>query len=286
MDRSKLGYELSHCRHGTFLLNKNDRVVCRSLLQYGEYSEAEIVLLSRLLHPRDVVVEAGAHIGADTLPLAQRIGPAGKLYAFEPQRLLHQVLCANLAMNGITNVYAPWAALGAKLGLAMVPTLDYTTPHNFGAVSLIGGGDGDLVPVTAIDRLDLPSCSLIKIDVEGMELDVIRGAYKTISKFNPVLYVENNGFGGSFALIQHLIVLGYRLFWHWPLMVTTYNYRNNPINQFEGVVSYNMICVPNGWKALPDVLALPAVSGPSDNTSLKHRELVDRKRADQGMPAL
>src|SRR5690606_28828206 len=101
-----IAYGLRQCRHGPMLFNKRDLYVGRSLATYGEFSEAEIGLFRQILRPGGVVVEAGANIGAHTVPLARMVGESGAVVAFEPQRLQFQLLCANLALNGMINVFA------------------------------------------------------------------------------------------------------------------------------------------------------------------------------------
>src|SRR5690606_13771278 len=65
-----IAYGLRQCRHGPMLFNKRDLYVGRSLATYGEFSEAEIGLFRQILRPGGVVIEAGANIGAHTVPLA------------------------------------------------------------------------------------------------------------------------------------------------------------------------------------------------------------------------
>ena len=199
-----LQYELKRCRHGLFLFSLQDIYIGRSLSVYGEYSEHELQALMRLVKPGAWIVEAGSNIGADTVPLARHIGRKGRLLAFEPQRLVHQMLCANLALNGIFNVAARWMACGTGPGELVVPQLDYAKPANFGGVSLKESGPGERIPVVAIDSFHLPRCDLIKADVEGMELAGLQGSIETIRRHWPRLYIENNGQGDSPALIEFL----------------------------------------------------------------------------------
>src|SRR5260370_33566951 len=115
------------------------------------------------------ILEVGANIGVFTVPLARFVGPGGKVIAFEPQRIMFQMLCGNLALNAIDNVFAQRSAVGHSTGSITVPSVDYAKPGNFGAVSLAGSKDREIAPLVTIDSLALPSCHLIKIDVEGME---------------------------------------------------------------------------------------------------------------------
>lgn len=233
---------LCRTRFGRMLVNRNDRYVGRSLCVYGEYSWAEMELFAQWLKPGDCVLEAGANIGSHTVPLAQRVGPEGRVWAFEPQRLVFQTLCANAALNHCTNIHALPLALGNHEGQVPVPACDPTQPNNFGGISL---GDGaETVPLTTIDSLNLPACQLLKIDVEGMETAVLNGARDTVSRLRPPLYVENDRAEQAPALIALIRSLGYRLWWHCPPLFRPGNFNGVAEDIFGNIVSRNMLCLP------------------------------------------
>jgi len=232
------------CRHGVMLFNKNDVYIGRSLERYGEFSQGELEMFERFMGPGDTVLEAGANIGAHTVRLAQLVGESGAVYAFEPQRIVFQSLCANVALNSITNVFAHQAALGKEIGEVIVPALDYGNENNFGGLGLGAYSRGESVPVVTVDGLELSDCRFIKIDVEGMEQDVLQGARETIKQYRPVLYVENDRAEHSSALIALIMDLGYRLYWHLPNMFRPVYFYEDAKNIFGEIVSVNMIGVP------------------------------------------
>ena len=228
--------------HGYLLFNVNDKYIGRSIEKHGEWSPHEVELFRKLVRPGAYVVEVGAHIGSLTLPLARFAGPSGRVFAFEPQRLLFQVLAANAALNSLTNVYPHHVALGNKSGTAWLSdAIDYSKPANYGGVPLRRlaelAGEAARYEVQ-ISRLDdiyrQPRLDVLKIDVEGMEADVIRGAEALIRQHHPYVYVENDRVEKSPELMTLLQSFGYRLFWHLP-----------PLHQdlFPSVVSVNMLCV-------------------------------------------
>jgi hypothetical protein len=98
--------ELKMCKSGPMLFNKFDVYVGGSLQKYGEFSVGEQDLFHAILQRGELVVEVGANIGAHTIELARLVGPEGEVHAFEPQRIVFQTLCANLALNQLTNVNA------------------------------------------------------------------------------------------------------------------------------------------------------------------------------------
>ncbi len=235
---------LTRARHGLMLYNRHDQYIGRSLEAYGEFSEGECQLLRQIVKPGQVIVEAGAHIGAHTIPLSRWVGSGGRVLAFEPQRIVFQTLCANVALNGRTNVACQPRALGQRPGTLRVPPVDYTQAINTGGIALCEGAQGELVEVVTIDSLELSACHLIKVDVEGMELEVLRGAEATLARHRPLLYVENDRAEKSAALIAYLLGAGYALYWHLPPLFQSHNFFDNSENIFPGVVSANMLGVP------------------------------------------
>ena len=242
------------CRHGTMVFNPKDSYVGRSLDLYGEFSNGEVLLFEQVLRPGEIVVEVGSNVGAHTVPLAKAVGPTGRVFAFEPQRVLFQTACANLALNSITNVVARNEAVGAAAGSLVVPSLDYSAAANYGGLPLgpeAGWADKQVpleeVPVVALDSLNLGRCRLLKIDVEGMEADVLLGAKETIARCRPLLYVENDRVEKSERLVALLTELGYVLHWHTPPLYLPDNFARNAENVFGNILSFNVFGVPAEW---------------------------------------
>jgi FkbM family methyltransferase len=223
--------QVKACRHGRLMFHDNDDYIGRSLNISGVYSEEELQLWEQIIRIGWTVVEVGANIGAHSVWLSKAVGKTGKIIAIEPQRHIYNMLCGNLALNMIKNVYPMLCAMSSCAGTACIRDIDYTKPGNFGGISL-DDQKGD-VCVIALDNLNLVP-HFIKIDVEGMEADVIRGALQTIERHRPVLYVENDRPEKSDELIELIHGLGYRLFWHRPLI-------NRDL--FGPTVSINMLCV-------------------------------------------
>jgi FkbM family methyltransferase len=248
------------CRHGRLTYLLNDAYIGRSLDVYGEYSEGEIALFAQLLRPGDVAVDVGANIGALTVAMARLVQPGGAVVAFEPQRPLFDILCANLRHNGLGHVTAYRRAVGSAAGMIRVPPLDYAQPENFGGVAL-GGARGEEVNVVTLDSLALPRLRLIKVDVEGMEFDVLSGARTTIRRLQPALYVENDRADRSRRLISLIFELGYRLWWHITPLFNPQNFFGHGRDIFGDVVSFNMIGFP---RADAPAIELPEILSPDD----------------------
>jgi FkbM family methyltransferase len=226
----------------------NDVYIGRSLNDYGEYSEPEVDLFRQFLKPGDVALDVGANIGAHTIPMAQIVGPNGLVYAFEPQRIVFQILCGNIALNELGNVEALQKGAGRSSDRTRIPALDYGARNNYGGLS-IGGDRGEKVEIIAIDELELSKVGLIKIDIEGMELEAVCGAKATIERCRPVLYVENDRAEKSAELVGQLLDYGYRLWWHVVPLFSNANFLANPVNAFGAVGSFNMLGLPKEMTA-------------------------------------
>ncbi|MBP3819597.1 MAG: FkbM family methyltransferase [Butyrivibrio sp.] len=241
-------------RFGKIMYNVLDLYVGKSLKLYGEYSPGEAALFGDILQPGDVVVEVGANIGAHTVRLAQLVGKEGKVIAFEPQRLCFQLLNGNVAINSLTNVYTYQKCVGASEGSVIVPELSSDEIHNWGGVSLANTSrdKGERVERIILDSLNLAKCKLLKIDVEGMELQVLQGAVKLLDKCQPLIYMEVDREDKKTELITFLCERGYKIYEHNPPLYSDDNYFHNPNNEFtlQGaqIVSFNALCVPPGMK--------------------------------------
>eukprot|EP01104_Vermistella_antarctica_P019708 TRINITY_DN7888_c0_g1_i1.p1 TRINITY_DN7888_c0_g1~~TRINITY_DN7888_c0_g1_i1.p1 ORF type:complete len:480 (-),score=41.47 TRINITY_DN7888_c0_g1_i1:6-1337(-) len=237
------------CRHGHFLFNAKDMYIGESLNSYGEWSESEIVLFRSLVSPGDVVVDVGAHIGTFTIPFAKMAGPAGQVIAIEPQRLVFQMLNANIALNGAANVITHRVVAGEKAnGLLMhVPDFDPKIPQNFGGISMLENWRSVIlaeeVDVITIDSLELEACKLIKVDGERMELAILRGSQRTITEHHPYVYVESDRKEAHRDLTEFMISLDYQCYWVIIPLFMRQNFFSNEENVFGNTGSFNMLCM-------------------------------------------
>ncbi len=135
---------------------------------YGEAKWSDLELLGQLLQAGDVVVDVGANIGNHTVFYAKKVSPRRVVYALEPQRITFEFLCANLVLNGLTNVIPMQVGAGEVGGQLTVPLADPNIMQNFGAVNTEGNSSGDLVNVIPLDALELKRCNLIKINEKGV----------------------------------------------------------------------------------------------------------------------
>jgi FkbM family methyltransferase len=229
--------KLDACRYGWMLYGGQYIGTCFDL--YGQYSEAEVEIMRAFLAAGHVAIDVGANIGDLTLPMSRFVGDTGRVYAIESHPENFNVLCANLALNGIRNV--------KPVNAFVVATTDETRQAGtWGEASYVG----DVWESTNItlDKIDLPRCDFIKIDVDGPELDVLKGAAMHIERFRPVLYFENDHQGKSAALLGFVMNdLGYSAYWHPAPIFSTPNFYNNAVNHWapDNVVSLMVLAIPS-----------------------------------------
>ena len=226
---------------GTVLYNENDTYVGKSLKLYGRYQVEELKLFDKWVQEGDHVLDIGANIGTHTLWFANRVGSAGWVSAFEPQRLIFQTLCANMALNSIRNVDCRQLGVGSSRQIVKVPGLDPLKENNFGGLDLLNHTEGQDVAICTIDDMGLTKCDFIKIDVEGMEPEVLRGAMNTIVKTRPILYLELDRDENIKFVEIILEELKYRAVRHNPTLFSS-DYEGE--NVFDDVVSANVLAIP------------------------------------------
>lgn len=230
--------------NGPMLVNDLDPFVGPLLMKCGEFSRGEAELMRGIVKPGWVVADIGANIGAHTLLLSRLVGPTGTVYAFEPQRLLFQMLCANVALNSMDNVMAQQCAIGAEAREIRIRSMDQNIRQNFGgtALALLEGGDE---PVQ-IKPFDVP-CNFLKIDVEGMETEVLKGAADMIREYKPFIFVENETEERALELIDTVWSLGYEPRWWITPLFDPDNPKGCKENIFgQHVSTFNMACQPIG----------------------------------------
>lgn len=247
--------KLKQCRYGPMLFFKNDQYIGKSLDAYGEFSESECSLFREIVSEGSVIVEVGANIGTHTVPLSRLTGPGGKVIAIEAQRRVFNVLCANVALNELENTVCYHMGAGRNRRASWIPAPDFGNEVNIGGLGIsdnIGQqrSAAENVSIKPLDDLELERVDFLKIDVEGMELEVLLGAEKLIRASRPIMYVENDRMDQSERLLDFIFQLGYDAWWHKASLFNPANFSNNPDNVFNvELVSVNLLCVPREVQA-------------------------------------
>ena len=208
-------HEVVKTRYGMMNIPTSDAVLGPSLRLYGEWAQDEIEGLVKFLKDGDVIIDAGANIGTHTLGFAPAIAPSGRVYSFEPQadiyELLHQNCSINYYASNIATYCHPLSNVSGKKYL--IPVFDDNNIHNFGAAQLAAEVEDKVLSTESsesmsLDGLNLDSCRLIKLDVEGMELEVLNGAETLIRKYKPLIFFEANKIPSTWKIIQKFIPFG------------------------------------------------------------------------------
>lgn len=177
-------------------------------------------LCQRIVRPGDTVIDVGANIGIVTLTLAKLVGPRGRVFSFDPNPYVVQLLRQSIERNGLANVHLEQCAIGDEEGelVLQVPQghsgraslVRHTASNGSTEVRVLVRTLSDLVPAT-VERV-----RLLKIDVEGFEPQVLRGASRLFRESPPdVVIVELNDSRGQpsdHPSIQLLRGFGYELF--------------------------------------------------------------------------
>jgi FkbM family methyltransferase len=180
-------------RAGSYLLAvpdvATDYIQGRVFTEGRPYEEEMLEDIARRVSPGDTVVDVGANVGNHTLYLARVVGC--QVHAFEPSADLAQAISLSSELNGCAEqVHVHQVAVGAVGGVGSMVLDDAA---NLGAqrVVLGGAGTGQRVTVVALDDVRFDGAvAVLKIDVEGMEMDVLSGASEVLVSQHPLVYVE------------------------------------------------------------------------------------------------
>lgn len=165
----------------------DDDIVSHYLLHHGRYEAATLALMRTTLHKGATFVDAGAHLGAFTIPGAKLVGPKGLVHAFEPTPATHELLRTNTELNGLKQVKLHQTVLGSDQG-----SIQFFESNRQSGRNSVYESDG--TPMTAqqitLDGAVDGDVALIKMDIEGSEMDCLRGA-KNVLATEPVLSIES-----------------------------------------------------------------------------------------------
>jgi FkbM family methyltransferase len=193
--------ELVSCFGNQYLVFKGKDLISNAVKQQGY--EVEVFALSHKIlekHQDGVVIDIGANMGTFTIPLAKR-NPHLTFHSFEAQRIIYYQLCANTFINGLDNVHCHHRGLSDKRGRLPLVMPDYANETNIGAFSIDKEvreneyecptqGATESIILSPLDDGEHKNVRLIKIDVEGHELEAIKGGIKTIKDNNypPIIF--------------------------------------------------------------------------------------------------
>jgi FkbM family methyltransferase len=220
--------QLINCLGHQYLVFKGNDLISNYIKKDG-YEIEVFAIAHKLLekHKTGIVLDIGANMGTFSIPIA-RANPRLTVHAFEAQRIIYYQLCANTFINGLDNIYAHHLALSDEEGFINLEIPDYAAETNIGAFSIdeetrkneyecptVGGTE--TIDLKKLDEHGFKDVRLMKIDVEGHELEVLKGGRETIERNNyPPIIFEAWNWKPWFEskrkeLFQYLIDMGYEI---------------------------------------------------------------------------
>jgi FkbM family methyltransferase len=204
--------ETFNTKYGNVTLYKNEIYIGHDF-RCGKYWDEDTLLkLKPYIKPNKNILEIGAHCGTSSLIYASFLNPGAKLFAYEPQYNMYQLLVKNIIDNRLPHVIIPVnKGVFCYEGNGVMNSIDldggggnvekrYNEENylgcNFGGVGL--GEDGEVIELTTIDAMNIPNLGFIHCDAQGAENFIFAKGIETITKYRPVILYENPELGGEY----------------------------------------------------------------------------------------
>lgn len=201
--------EFKETLNGPFVLPKGDMWI-RYGIEHNDLVRGvdvwnNLLKILKALRPQyKHVIDGGSNLGSFSVPLA-KVNPDLEFHAFEVQRLIYYGTCGTIALQGLMNIKSHLKGLGNNIGSVNIPVPDYSLQGNFGAYEVkkpfrnsdagswhwVNTPEMDTIDIVTIDSLGLEPL-MIKLDVEGMEVNVLQGASSTIDMYQPIIWCERH----------------------------------------------------------------------------------------------
>lgn len=236
-----IAFILTSTNHGSLIVNRFDYKLVGdggygvgfSLLNSSSFDQIEVDTALQLLGTRYqnfgkgvVAIDCGANIGVHTIEWAKYMHDWGNVIAFEPQERIYYALTGNITINNCFNARAIYAAVGNANGYINIPQPNYFTASSFGSLEMRPSDNNEFigqkidysengtqkVDLITLDSLNLNRIDLIKIDIEGMEMEALTGAKQSISLHKPILIIEKIK-SDEQSLKNFVSELGYKIFY-------------------------------------------------------------------------
>jgi FkbM family methyltransferase len=198
-----------------------DTGIDRIIYERGMYEMGTMHFIQENLSAGDTFLDAGANIGVMSLVAATKVGSTGRVLAFEPHPKTRAILEKNKGLNGFDQIDIQALGLGSGKSKGTL----FNENKNRGGASLMGYAENDVhgaeIQIVSLDeitdQLKLDKLDLVKIDIEGWEFEMLRGAEATLVRFRPTIIVEidlqRKLEGGTVReMVDYLVDLGYDVF--------------------------------------------------------------------------
>ena len=248
-----------------------DSVVSESLALYGEWAQREIDFLEYFIAPGSTILDIGAFIGTHTLAFSSMVGDQGTVIAFEPREEAFELLFRNVKDNNRTNVQLHQQGVAEAPSTIELHRLQPGALTNFAGLALEddgGSGSGYEVPLVTVDSLSLSAVGLLKIDVEGMERQVLEGARRTIASLKPAIFAEANSISAGCKILDWCQSSGYECFGHLTDAFNSDNFNGETRSIFDGGKELNLLLLPAKRALPPDLPRVFAIDDADDLAAL------------------
>lgn len=152
--------------------------------------EPEMAVITRAVKDGDTVIDVGANVGHYTLHLSRCVGPTGRVIAFEPIPQTFELLSSNVSASRAMNVTLVNMAASSQTGVVSMDLPKFGSGMDNYYRASIGAAGRYRVLCAPIDSFSLSKVRLIKVDAEGHDWEVLKGAERTILRDHPVLIIE------------------------------------------------------------------------------------------------
>ena len=213
---------LINARYGPFYIPNGHDLIAQSLRLYGEWAQLEIDVLANFIQEGDVVADIGSFIGSHARAFSEVAGERGKVYAFEANSSIFPILEKNAELARLGNIAAFGIGLGAT-DREMYVIKEDGANQGANRLDIWARANSQRVGVKPIDSLDIPVINFLKIDVEGMELEVLMGADEVISRCMPIIFAEANSLESSHGILGWARLKNY---FSYGLIGDAFNHRN------------------------------------------------------------
>ena len=185
------------------------------LREQQDWFEDELKFLRVALEPGQNVVDIGANYGVYALTIARVVGPAGRVFAYEPASATADFLARSIAANGYANVTLERCALSNRAGIAHLAVHGHAELNAL--VRGASAGPTEMVPVDTLDAQiaarGSPTIDFVKIDAEGEEAAIIEGGARFFRESSPLVQYEiKAGNAVNTRLVDAFGALGYRAY--------------------------------------------------------------------------
>lgn len=238
----------TNTKYGPMIAPFKDPWIGSSLVAMGEYSPVEVDFLTLLSDPNKLTIDVGANIGAISIPLSRH---AWDTLAFEACPFTYDLLKCNVELTNANVTPINFAATDSPKHFSTDGTEDDST-KDLGSLKIIEDPEGDIKGVTIdsyVDTMGVP-VGLIKVDVEGHEPEVLRGAFNTIEKDRPYVFFEAISKEPSATGVKIMQDHGYEMRWFISFLYHYPNFKKYNRNPWANTASFNIIAWPED-KHLP-----------------------------------